>query len=78
MALADSDFCNICRVACRRAGEGTRPSRFVKRATEVMAKKVRRSRVKEKYELVSSANLRKGDFILVEAGEIIPGDGEVV
>ncbi len=27
---------------------------------------------------VASAELRKGDFVLVEAGEFIPGDGEVI
>ena len=49
-----------------------------KTRTEVMAKKLVNPESKEKYELISSANLRKGDCVLVEAGEIIPGDGEVV
>ena len=43
-----------------------------------MAKKLADPALKEKYELISSANLHKGDFVLVEAGEMIPGDGEVV
>src|SRR5207244_8084808 len=29
-------------------------------------------------EVVSSSKLRKGDLVLVKAGEFIPGDGEVV
>ncbi|MCX9010132.1 MAG: potassium-transporting ATPase subunit KdpB [Candidatus Methanoperedens sp.] len=49
-----------------------------KTRTEVMAKKLVDPKSKEKYELISSANLRKEDYVLVEAGEIIPGDGEVV
>lgn len=49
-----------------------------KTRTEVMAKKLVNPESKEKYELISSANLLKEDCILVEAGEIIPGDGEVV
>ncbi|MCX9081585.1 MAG: potassium-transporting ATPase subunit KdpB [Candidatus Methanoperedens sp.] len=49
-----------------------------KTRTEVMAKKLINPESKEKYELISSANLRKGDCALVAAGEIIPGDGEVV
>ncbi|HLY32651.1 MAG TPA: potassium-transporting ATPase subunit B, partial [Ktedonobacterales bacterium] len=30
------------------------------------------------YELVGAPQLRKGDVVLVEAGDIIPGDGEVI
>ncbi len=29
-------------------------------------------------ETVSSSELRKGDFVLVDAGELVPGDGEIV
>jgi K+-transporting ATPase ATPase B chain len=49
-----------------------------KTRTEVMAKKLVDPGSKEKYEFVSSANLHKGDYVLLEAGEMIPGDGEVV
>ena len=49
-----------------------------KTRTEVMAKRLNDPGSKEKYEPVSSANLHKGDYVLVDAGEIIPGDGEVV
>lgn len=49
-----------------------------KTRTEVMAKKLEETISKEKYEMISSADLRKGDHVLVEAGGIIPGDGEVV
>lgn len=30
------------------------------------------------YQIVDSTELRKGDIVLVEAGEMIPGDGEVI
>jgi K+-transporting ATPase ATPase B chain len=35
-------------------------------------------RASAKEERVSGANLRKGDLVVVEAGELIPGDGEIV
>ncbi len=35
-------------------------------------------RASAKEERVSGASLRKGDLVVVEAGELIPGDGEVV
>jgi len=35
-------------------------------------------RASAKEEQVSGASLRKGDLVVVEAGELIPGDGEVV
>jgi K+-transporting ATPase ATPase B chain len=38
----------------------------------------RRETAPGQYETVSSASLRKGDVIRVEAGEIIPGDGDVI
>jgi K+-transporting ATPase ATPase B chain len=31
-----------------------------------------------KFELIAAPKLRKGDLVLVEAGDLIPGDGEVV
>lgn len=41
----------------------------------VMAKKILGS---GKIELVPGSSLRKGDIVIVEAGDIIPGDGEVI
>jgi K+-transporting ATPase ATPase B chain len=45
-----------------------------KTKTETQAKKI----VNSKTELVSASKLRSGDVVLCEAGDIIPGDGEVV
>ncbi len=49
-----------------------------KTRTEIMAKKLKKPELGGTYELVPSAQLRKGDFILVETNDLIAGDGEVV
>jgi len=45
---------------------------------DVMAKKLDEPRLDAPRSSVSGANLHKGDIVLVEAGDIIPGDGEVI
>jgi K+-transporting ATPase ATPase B chain len=45
-----------------------------KTRTETMAKLVRNCNV----EMVPAPSLRKGDVVMVEAGDVIPGDGEVI
>ena len=45
---------------------------------EIMAKKLKRPELGGEYELVPSTQLRKGDIILVEAKDLIAGDGEVI
>jgi potassium-transporting ATPase ATP-binding subunit len=45
---------------------------------ETQAKKLSSPRHEAKYELVSSTDLKRDDVFLVEAGEIIPADGEVI
>lgn len=45
---------------------------------EIMAKKLKKPEPGGEYELVPSTQLRKGDIILVEAKDLIAGDGEVV
>jgi len=49
-----------------------------KTRTEIMAKKLKKPDIEGDYELVSSTQLRKGDFMLVEANDLIAGDGEVI
>ena len=44
----------------------------------VLAKKLKEPRHDAPTHVVNSEDLRKGDFVLVTAGELIPGDGEVV
>src|SRR4030042_2454531 len=45
---------------------------------DVQAKKLSQPERDSKFTTVPSSQLRKGDFVLVEAGDIIPGDGEVI
>ncbi|HEY3345382.1 MAG TPA: potassium-transporting ATPase subunit KdpB, partial [Anaerolineaceae bacterium] len=45
---------------------------------ETQAKKLRQSSRTSGYDRVPSSDLRQGTFFLVEAGDIIPADGEVV
>lgn len=45
---------------------------------ETRAKRLREPRRDAPVEIVSSSELRKGDLYLVEAGDILPADGEVV
>jgi K+-transporting ATPase ATPase B chain len=45
---------------------------------EVVARRLRAPRRDADCEEVASAQLRQGDVVLVEAGELIPGDGEVI
>ena len=46
--------------------------------TETMAKRLADRANRGKVTPVSALDLRPGDFVLVEAGDIIPGDGEVI
>jgi len=44
----------------------------------VMAKKLRKPQHDAKVDLVPGTDLRRGDVVLVEAGDMIPADGEVI
>jgi K+-transporting ATPase ATPase B chain len=46
-----------------------------KTKTETMAKRMKNGK---KYETVAATELRRGDVVLVEHGDIIPGDGDVI
>ncbi|MCL4234884.1 MAG: HAD-IC family P-type ATPase, partial [Deltaproteobacteria bacterium] len=45
---------------------------------DVSAKKLRGTDRTAPHEVVSGATLRKGDVVLVEAGEVIPADGDII
>ena len=45
---------------------------------DVMAKKLPEARRDAPWSMTSGSSLRKGDLVLVEAGDLIPGDGEVI
>jgi K+-transporting ATPase ATPase B chain len=70
-------FSTFAEALAERRGKA-RAESLRKTRTEVMAKKLENPESKAKYELISSAKLRKGDYVLVVVGEMIPGDGDVV
>lgn len=45
---------------------------------DIIAKKLEEPHYSEHYSKVAGSTLRKGDIVLIEAGDFIPGDGEVV
>jgi K+-transporting ATPase ATPase B chain len=45
---------------------------------DIAAKKLDEARYGAQYAIVAGASLRRGDVVLVEAGDFIPGDGEVI
>ncbi|GCE49713.1 K+-transporting ATPase ATPase B chain [Thermosporothrix hazakensis] len=49
-----------------------------KTRTTTMAKRLASASRDSSYEEISAPQLRKGDVVLVEAGDVIPGDGEVI
>lgn len=59
-------------------GRGKAQAETLRRAKrETTAKRLRGTQATE-YDLVPATSLRKGDVVMVEAGDIIPGDGEVI
>lgn len=60
-------------------GRGKAQAESLRRARrDIKAKKLAEARCEANFSLVSATALRKGDIVLVEAGEAIPADGEVV
>jgi potassium-transporting ATPase ATP-binding subunit len=60
-------------------GRGKAQAAALKRSRrELSAKKLSRPEQRTKYDIVAGSSLRKGDVVLVEAGDFVPGDGEVI
>jgi K+-transporting ATPase ATPase B chain len=60
-------------------GRGKAQAQSLRRARrEIQARRLAEPRSRVAYTYVPSAALRKGDFVLVEAGDLIPSDGEAV
>ncbi len=60
-------------------GRGKAQAQSLKQARqEVSSKKMVEPKYGSKFDLVPGNNLRKGDIVLVEAGDVIPCDGEVI
>ncbi|GAB6139774.1 potassium-transporting ATPase subunit KdpB [Methylosoma difficile] len=45
---------------------------------DIMAKKLDDTRYSQDYTKLSSTDLRRGDIVLIEAGDFVPADGEVI
>jgi potassium-transporting ATPase ATP-binding subunit len=60
-------------------GRGRAQAESLKRArTDTVAKKLSDPRNRERFTRVSALDLKVGDFVLVEAGDLVPGDGEII
>lgn len=60
-------------------GRGKAQARALKKARrEITAKKLAKANKNAAYSLLQSDQLRHNDLVLVEAGDFIPGDGEVI
>lgn len=60
-------------------GRGKAQADSLRRARrDTPAKKLHKSEFSTEYAVVSASTLKKGDIVMVETGDIIPGDGEAV
>ena len=70
-------FANFAEAMAEGRGKAQADS-LRKARRDLQAKRLARPERIAKYELVAASTLRQGEFVLVEAGELIPADGEVV
>ena len=70
-------FANFAEAIAEGRGKAQADS-LRKAKKDVDAHKIASAQQKDKYSVVPSASLRKGDLVIVRAGEQIPGDGEVI
>ncbi len=61
-----------------RAAARPKPHRCAAPSADVVAKKLLEARYGAKWQEVSGSTLRRGDVILIESGDTIPADGEVI
>ena len=60
-------------------GRGKAQAESLKKARkDTIAKKLSKPKYGTSFEMVSAATLRKGDIVLIEAGDMIPMDGDVI
>ncbi|MFG1426051.1 potassium-transporting ATPase subunit KdpB [Roseixanthobacter glucoisosaccharinicivorans] len=60
-------------------GRGRAQAESLKRArTDTVAKKLADPKNRERFTRVSALDLKVGDLVLVEAGDLVPGDGEII
>ncbi len=70
-------FANFAEAMAEGRGKAQAAS-LRKARRDLQAKRLARPERTAKYETVSASTLRKGDVVLVEAGDFIPADGEVI
>ncbi len=70
-------FANFAEAMAEGRGKAQAAS-LRKARRDLQAKRLARSERTARYELVSASSLRKGQLVLVEAGDFIPADGTVV
>jgi K+-transporting ATPase ATPase B chain len=70
-------FANFAEAMAEGRGKAQAAS-LRKARRDLQAKRLTRPERNARYETVSASSLRKGDVVLVEAGDFIPADGEVV
>ena len=70
-------FANLAEAVAEGRGKAQADA-LRKTRTETMAKRLRSAQDKSNFELVPGVQLKAGDLVFVEAGDIIPSDGEVI
>ena len=70
-------FANFAEAMAEGRGKAQAAS-LRKARRDLQAKRLTRPERAAKCEMVSATTLRKGDLVLVEAGDVIPADGEVI
>lgn len=70
-------FANFAEALAERRGKA-RAEDLTKTRSDVMAKKLTKPSIDSPFNIVKSGMLRKGDIVLVETGEFIPGDGDII
>src|SRR5260370_38018817 len=69
-------FANVAEAVAERRGKA-QAARLRRARTETMAKRLL-SLNATSFDLLAAPDLKPGDIVLVEAGDLIPSDGEVV
>ncbi len=70
-------FANFAEAMAEGRGKAQADS-LRKAKRDIVAKKLSDPANRSKYASIPATNLRKGDVVVVEAGDFIPGDGEVI
>ncbi len=78
MALVHRPLRQLRRGDGRRTGESAQADSLRKARKDILAKRLVEARRDAKTQSVVASDLRKGDHVLVEAGDTIPVDGEII